>query len=291
MSDIAGIRFKSCGKIYDFDADGLELRRGDLVIVESEFGLSIGSVVDAPHSSGNGTKELKKIVRIADEADLRRKKDNESFEKETKEFCYKRIAERGLPMKLVCSEVTLDRKRIVFYFTADGRIDFRELVKDLASKFKTRIEMRQIGVRDKAKLVGGLSICGKELCCRLFLTSFEPISIKMAKQQDLSLNAGKLSGTCGRLMCCLGFEYNEDRHPAAAHAGDQPEPVPDEAGELAEEQAEEEVVEEAGPEDETARAAQPAGPEGEGQGSKEGPRRKRKRRRRFKKKPPKDGAK
>lgn len=117
-------------------------------------------------------------------------------------------------MKLVSSEVSLDRKRIIFYFTADGRIDFRELVKDLASRFKTRIEMRQIGVRDQAKLIGGLGICGKELCCRLFLTSFEPISIKMAKQQDLSLNTGKLSGTCSRLMCCLGYEYNENETAA-----------------------------------------------------------------------------
>jgi cell fate regulator YaaT (PSP1 superfamily) len=149
------------------------------------------------------------VIRIAGEGDLRQKAENETFAKEAMSFCLERIMARGLPMKLVCSEATLDRRRIVFYFTADGRIDFRELVKDLAAKFKTRIEMRQIGVRDKAKLVGGLGICGKELCCRLFLTSFEPISIKMAKQQELVLNTGKLSGTCGRLMCCLGYEYME----------------------------------------------------------------------------------
>jgi cell fate regulator YaaT (PSP1 superfamily) len=165
--------------------------------------------VDA-HFVEKPAKELKKVVRIANAEDLRHKQENEKFEREAKSFCYERIMARGLPMKLVCSEVALDRKRIVFYFTADGRIDFRELVKDLAAKFKTRIEMRQIGVRDKAKLVGGLGICGKELCCRIFLTSFEPISIKMAKQQDLSLNTGKLSGTCGRLMCCLGYEYDEN---------------------------------------------------------------------------------
>jgi len=161
------------------------------------------------HFVENSAKELKRILRVANEKDLHQKQENENFEKEARSFCYERIMARGLPMKLVCSEAALDRKRIVFYFTADGRIDFRELVKDLAAKFKTRIEMRQIGVRDKAKLVGGLGVCGKELCCRLFLTSFEPISIKMAKQQELSLNTGKLSGSCGRLMCCLGYEYSE----------------------------------------------------------------------------------
>ena len=210
MANVVGIRFKSCGKIYDFEVNGIEVRKGDRVIIDSEFGLSIGSVAVDAHFVENPVKELKKVLRLANEEDLRQKQENEKFEKEAKGFCYERIMARGLPMKLVCSEVALDRKRIVFYFTADGRIDFRELVKDLAAKFKTRIEMRQIGVRDKAKLVGGLGICGKELCCRLFLTSFEPISIKMAKQQELSLNTGKLSGTCGRLMCCLGYEYNEN---------------------------------------------------------------------------------
>lgn len=209
MPNVVGIRFKNCGKIYDFEANGLEVHKGDRVIIDSEFGLSIGNVAVDSHFVDNPSKELKKIVRIANEKDLHQKQENENFEKEARSFCYERIMARGLPMKLVCSEIALDRKRIVFYFTADGRIDFRELVKDLAARFKTRIEMRQIGVRDKAKLVGGLGICGKELCCRLFLTSFEPISIKMAKQQDLSLNTGKLSGTCGRLMCCLGYEYNE----------------------------------------------------------------------------------
>jgi cell fate regulator YaaT (PSP1 superfamily) len=209
MSDIIGVRFKSCGKIYDFAVDGLQVRKGDTVVVESEFGLSIGSVVVGPRPGESDDRELKKVIRLAAEGDFRQKADNEIFAKEAMEFCLERVMARGLPMKLVCSEATLDRRRIVFYFTADGRIDFRELVKDLAAKFKTRIEMRQIGVRDKAKIVGGLGICGKELCCRLFLTSFEPISIKMAKQQELVLNTGKLSGTCGRLMCCLGYEYME----------------------------------------------------------------------------------
>jgi len=216
MPDVVGVRFRNCGRIYDFDANGILIRQGDRVIVESEFGLSIGNAVGVPRPEGASPKELKKVLRIADADDLKRKKDNESFEQEARSFCIERITARGIPMKLVCSEVTLDRKRIVFYFTADGRIDFRELVKDLAAKFKTRIEMRQIGVRDKAKLVGGLGICGKELCCRQFLTSFEPISIKMAKQQDLTLNTGKLSGICGRLMCCLGYEYNVDQPSGAA---------------------------------------------------------------------------
>lgn len=209
MPDVIGIRFKSCGKVYDFEINGLKVDKGDRVVVESEFGLSIGNVIVGPHGIEGTEKGLKKALRLATEEDIKQKRDNENFEKEAKNFCLERIMARGLPMKLICAEVTLDRKRIIFYFTADGRIDFRELVKDLAAKFKTRIEMRQIGVRDKAKLVGGLGLCGKELCCRLFLTSFEPISIKMAKQQELVLNTGKLSGICGRLMCCLGFEYND----------------------------------------------------------------------------------
>ncbi|PKL51425.1 MAG: stage 0 sporulation protein [Nitrospira bacterium HGW-Nitrospira-1] len=209
MPNVVGIRLEGCGKIYDFEINGLEVRKGDRVIIDSEFGLSIGNIAVDSHFVEKPAKGLKKVLRLADKEDLKRKQENEKFGKEAKGFCYERIAARKLPMKLACSNVTLDRKRIVFYFTADNRIDFRELVKDLAARFKTRIEMRQIGVRDKAKLVGGLGVCGKELCCRLFLTSFEPISIKMAKQQDLSLNTSKLSGVCGRLMCCLSYEYNE----------------------------------------------------------------------------------
>lgn len=231
MADIVGIRFKSCGKIYDFDAGGLALRRGDKVVIESEFGLSIGAVVEPPHAAEFSSKELKKVLRLVTNDDLRQKTANEKFENEAKSFCYERIMARGLPMKLVRAEATLDKKRIVFYFTADGRIDFRELVKDLAARFKTRIEMRQIGVRDKAKLVGGFGLCGKELCCKVFLTTFEPISIKMAKQQDLTLNTGKLSGSCGRLMCCLGYEYHdgssvrdtkEEKEGLAAEKPDEP---------------------------------------------------------------------
>jgi cell fate regulator YaaT (PSP1 superfamily) len=210
MPDIVGIRFKNCGRIYDFEVNNMEIRAGSLIVVESEFGLSIGTVIKGIHSIESPDKPLKKVLRICTDNDLKQKQDNESFEKEARSFCLERIMARGIPMKLVCAEAMLDRKRVIFYFTADGRIDFRELVKDLALKFKTRIEMRQIGVRDKAKLVGGLGLCGKEFCCRLFLTSFEPVSIKMAKQQDLTLNTGKLSGVCGRLMCCLGFEYADN---------------------------------------------------------------------------------
>jgi len=209
MPDIVGIRFKSCGKIYDFDANDLELHKGDKIVIDSEFGLSIGTIVEPPHPLEGSGKDLKKVLRVASDEDFKQKAGNEKFEQGAKSFCYERVMARDLPMKLVRAEATLDRKRIVFYFTADGRIDFRELVKDLAAKFKTRIEMRQIGVRDKAKLVGGFGLCGQELCCKAFLSNFEPISIKMAKQQDLTLNTGKLSGACGRLMCCLGYEYQE----------------------------------------------------------------------------------
>ena len=223
MTDVVGIRFKSCGKIYDFDANHLDLQKGAQVIIESEFGLSIGSVAEPPHPCESAQKELKKVLRIVTEEDIRQKAANEKFEQEAKSFCYERIMARGLPMKLVRAETTLDRKRIIFYFTADGRIDFRELVKDLAARFKTRIEMRQIGVRDKAKLVGGFGLCGKELCCKVFLTTFEPISIKMAKQQDLTLNTGKLSGSCGRLMCCLGYEYQNG--PSAPESKEERGPI------------------------------------------------------------------
>lgn len=228
MPDVVGIRFKNCGRIYNFEVNGLEISAGSLIVVESEFGISIGTVINGIHSIENPDKPLKKVLRLCTDADLKKKQDNESFEKEAKSFCLERIMARGIPMKLVCAEVMLDRKRIIFYFTADGRIDFRELVKDLALKFKTRIEMRQIGVRDKAKLVGGLGLCGKEFCCRLFLTSFEPVSIKMAKQQDLTLNTGKLSGVCGRLMCCLGYEYSDNVSDRPAAPDKKTVPMPEE---------------------------------------------------------------
>ncbi len=208
MPKIIGVRFKKCGKIYEFEADGIEVNKGDLVVAESEFGLSIGNVI-IERNIDNPEGELKKIVRKATEEDLLQREENSKLEAEAKDYCLERIMARGLPMKLVSTEVTLDKKRIIFFFTAEKRIDFRELVKDLAARFKTRIEMRQIGVRDEAKMLGGMGICGKELCCVKFLTVFEPISIKMAKKQELILNTGKLSGLCGRLMCCLGYEYDD----------------------------------------------------------------------------------
>lgn len=212
MSDIVGIKFRRCGKVYDFELSngGAEYKKNDPVIVESDFGLSIGTVAIEPRTLENPSKELKKVIRKATEEDFKQKKDNEVFEEEAKKYCLERIEARNLEMRLVATEATLDRKKIIFYFTAEGRIDFREIVKDLAAKFKTRIEMRQIGVRDEAKIVGGFGLCGRELCCKTFLASFEPISIKMAKRQELVLNMNKLSGICGRLMCCLSYEYLDE---------------------------------------------------------------------------------
>lgn len=208
---IVSIRFKPCSKLYDFDTDGIDLKPGDEVVVETEMGLSIGMVVVGPRDiEPSPDQVIKKIIRKATQEDLAQRDKNKELEREAFDFCIERIKHRNLPMKLICTESTLDRKRLIFYFTADGRIDFRELVKDLAAKFKTRIEMRQIGVRDGAKAIGGIGVCGmKEICCRTFLVNFAPISIRMAKKQELALNPGKLSGLCGRLMCCLSYEYEE----------------------------------------------------------------------------------
>lgn len=208
MPEIVGVRFRSCGKIYDFEAEGMELKPGDLVVVESEMGLSIGSVVKKGPPDEE-QKELKKVLRLVSEEDLKESESNQNVKKEAFEFCKERIMARGLQMKLIRTDTTLDRKRIIFYFVSEKRIDFRELVKDLAQKFRTRIEMRQVGVRDEAKFTGGIGICGRPLCCSSFLVDFAPISIKMAKKQELVLNTGKLSGCCGRLMCCLSYEYQE----------------------------------------------------------------------------------
>ncbi|MFO0753099.1 MAG: stage 0 sporulation family protein [Thermodesulfovibrionales bacterium] len=216
MPDVVGIRFKPCGKIYDFEVNGLKVKEGDSVVVESDFGLSIGTTVREMRSIDAPERELKKVLRLVTEEDLKAQEENKKIEKDARAFCLERIMARGLPMKLVGAEATLDRKRIIFYFTADGRIDFRELVKDLAARFRTRIEMRQIGVRDEAKLLGGFGICGRELCCTTFLTSFDPVSIKMAKRQELVLNVGKLSGLCSRLMCCLRYEYEGDLESIAS---------------------------------------------------------------------------
>jgi len=209
MPKVVGVRFKCCGKIYDFEVNGIDVNKGDLVVAESEFGLAIGHVVIERHILEVPEQELKQVIRKATEEDLLQRQENSKLEAEARDYCLERIMARGLTMKPVSTEVTLDRKRIIIYFTAEKRIDFRELVKDLAARFKTRIEMRQIGVRDEARTLGGMGICGRELCCTKFLTFFEPISIKMAKRQELILNTSKLTGLCGRLMCCLGYEYDE----------------------------------------------------------------------------------
>jgi cell fate regulator YaaT (PSP1 superfamily) len=288
MPEVLGIRFKSCGKIYDFEANGVEVIKGDLVVAESEFGVTIGNVIVERHTVEKPERELKRVLRKATEEDLQQQEENIRLEEEAKNFCIERIMARGLVMKPVSTEVTLDRKRIIFYFTAEKRIDFRELVKDLAAKFKTRIEMRQIGVRDEAKFLGGIGICGRELCCTRFLTFFEPISIKMAKRQELILNTGKLSGLCGRLMCCLGYEYNESSPEEAA--------IPEENAAIPEDVEMFEVVVDSGEpsEETTLRESQPIGTQSEqpqetkGQETKEDSRkpirRRRKRRRRPHKK-------
>jgi cell fate regulator YaaT (PSP1 superfamily) len=210
MNSVVGIKFENSSKVYHFKADDLVLKKGDIVVVESELGMTLGRVVKGnfpPEGSGKGYKP---VLRLATGEDIRQEEENMSMREEARGFFNERVMARGLPMKLVGTEATLDRKRLLFYFVADSRIDFRELVKDLASKFRTRIELRQIGVRDAAKIVGGFGICGREVCCKTFLKSFAPISIKMAKQQELVLNTSKLSGPCGRLMCCLGYEYDEN---------------------------------------------------------------------------------
>jgi cell fate regulator YaaT (PSP1 superfamily) len=209
MAGIAGIKFENSSKIYGFRAEELELKKGDRVVVESEMGMSLGRVVSTDFAMESPDREIKPVLRKATGKDLDKLKENEEHKAEARTYCLERIMARGLPMKLIATDVTLDRKRYIFYFVAEARIDFRELVKDLASKFRTRIELRQIGIRDAAMITGGLGVCGREFCCKGFLKGFFPISIKMAKKQDLVLNTAKLSGACGRLMCCLNFEYED----------------------------------------------------------------------------------
>ena len=209
MVDTVGIRFPNSGKTYCFSAEAMELSTGERVVVESELGISIGTIAKTTFAPECPEDKLRPVLRKVTAADLKQEEENEGVRQEANAFCKERILGRELPMKLITTEVTLDRRRFIFYFTADSRIDFRELVKDLASKFRTRIELRQIGVRDAAKMAGGYGICGKEVCCKTWLRTFAPISIKMAKQQDLVLNTCKLSGLCGRLLCCLNYEYEE----------------------------------------------------------------------------------
>jgi cell fate regulator YaaT (PSP1 superfamily) len=209
LARIVKVQFTTAGKLYDFNAGALELKAGDKVVVETERGKSIASVVVAPMEfpPEHVHDGLKSIMRKALPDDLEAAKRNAAREKDAYAFCLNRIKERGMTMKLVKVEYLFDGSKAIFYFTADGRVDFRELVKDLAHSFHTRIEMRQIGVRDEAKMVGGIGICGRELCCSSFLRDFEPVSVKMAKEQNLALNPTKISGQCGRLLCCLGYEF------------------------------------------------------------------------------------
>ncbi len=209
MKKIVGVRFRKCGKTYNFDPGHFVLSVGDYVMVRTEKGFTVGKVVTPPRRLDDDVEypELKKIFRLATEEDLKQYEEMLQREKRAFEFCKERIKARGLPMRLVLVESLYDGSKITFYFTADGRVDFRELVKDLVKEFHTRIELRQVGVRNQAKMIGGIGSCGRELCCSGFLREFHPVSIKMAKEQNLSLNPSKISGACGRLMCCLKFEY------------------------------------------------------------------------------------
>lgn len=208
MIKVIGVRFRKAGKIYFFSPGKLEIKRGDHVIVETARGVEFGNVVTGPKEVEEDkiTQPLKSVIRVATEEDYRTEEKNRKKEKEAFDICLEKIHKHGLEMKLIDAEYTFDNNKVLFYFTADGRIDFRELVKDLAAVFRTRIELRQIGVRDETKIRGGIGVCGRELCCHTYLSEFAPVSIKMAKEQNLSLNPSKISGVCGRLMCCLTNE-------------------------------------------------------------------------------------
>lgn len=224
MTKVIGVRFRNAGKIYYFDPAGADIKAGQYVIVETARGIEFGYVV-------LGTREveaekviqpLKSVIRMATAEDEETERKNHDKEKEAFRICKEKIRKHGLQMKLIDAEYTFDNNKVLFYFTADGRIDFRELVKDLASVFKTRIELRQVGVRDETKIVGGIGICGRSLCCHSYLSEFIPVSIKMAKEQNLSLNPTKISGVCGRLMCCLKNEEEtyEDLNSRLPNMGD-----------------------------------------------------------------------
>ncbi len=220
MVKIVGVRFRNAGKVYYFDPKNYNIKSGDHVIVETvrgvEYGTVVGEVRDVEDKSV--VQPLKSVIRVATQDDDARAQRNREKERDALKVCQEKIAKHGLEMKLIDAEYTFDNNKVLFYFTADGRIDFRELVKDLASVFKTRIELRQIGVRDETKILGGIGICGRVLCCNSYLSDFAPVSIKMAKEQNLSLNPTKISGACGRLMCCLKneedtYEYLNSRLP------------------------------------------------------------------------------
>jgi len=209
LGKVIGVQFKKHGRVFDFDAGAFVLQRGDKVLVETENGMMLGVVCTESRNMRSAVpgRELRKVFRVANEGDLEKFYKNSVLEEEVYAYCQERINERAIPMCLVAVERFFDGGKIIVYFTADGRVDFRELVKDLVRRFRTRIEMRQIGVRHEAKMFGGLGSCGRQLCCASFLQTFSPVSIKMAKDQNLSLNPSKISGMCGRLMCCLTYEH------------------------------------------------------------------------------------
>ncbi len=208
MTEVIGIKFKPEGRVYFFDPEHIKYKADDMVIVETARGVECGTVASGNHFVDDASiiKPLKKVLRMATEVDRQKAEENRKKEEEAFKVCEEKILKHKLDMKLTQVEYSFDGSKLLFYFTADGRVDFRELVKDLAAAFRTRIELRQIGVRDEAKLLGGLGICGQPFCCSRFLDDFQPVSIKMAKEQGLSLNPTKISGTCGRLMCCLKYE-------------------------------------------------------------------------------------
>ena len=224
MIKVIGVRFRTAGKIYFFDPLNFDIKKGDHVIVETARGIEFGTVMSGVRevTDDEVIQPLKPVIRIATPKDVEQEKENKVKEKEAYRICLEKIRENGLEMKLIDAEYTFDNNKVLFYFTADGRIDFRELVKDLASIFKTRIELRQIGVRDETKMMGGIGMCGRPLCCHAHLSDFIPVSIKMAKEQNLSLNPTKISGVCGRLMCCLNHEEEtyEDLNKNLPHIGD-----------------------------------------------------------------------
>jgi cell fate regulator YaaT (PSP1 superfamily) len=210
MKKVVGIRFKPAGKVYDFDSGAFVLKRGDHVVVETEQGLGFGTVVipPAPFKQKSSAKPLKQVFRLANRKDFLQVEKNRESEKAAYDYCQKSIKEIGLTMNLFSVEKSFDGKKLTFFFTSDGRVDFRQLVKVLVKKFSVRIEMRQVGIRNQAKMCGGIGRCGREICCSSFLGKFNPVAIKMAKEQSLSLNPTKISGQCGRLMCCLTYEYD-----------------------------------------------------------------------------------
>lgn len=239
MTNVIGVRFRNVGKIYYFDPKDFPIHEGDHVIVETARGVEYGFVVFGPEEVQDDKviQPLKSVIRVATPKDEAKEESNRKKEKEAFTICLEKIRQHKLAMKLIGVEYTFDNNKVLFYFTADGRIDFRELVKDLASVFKTRIELRQIGVRDETKILGGIGICGRALCCHTFLSEFAPVSIKMAKEQNLSLNPTKISGVCGRLMCCLKneqetYEYLNQRMPGMGDIVTTPEGIRGEVSSL-----------------------------------------------------------